>query len=80
MRRAHRPDQGTARPPLDPEAATRRLMIRERLGELLAELREAKRQDLDTKRSDPTADRKAGGRAIYDLMRRIAAMKGADLG
>jgi hypothetical protein len=50
------------------------------LQKLRDELAETKRADVAAKRAGRFEDRAAIGRAIYDLMRRIAAMKGADLG
>ena len=75
MRRGHRPDLGTALPPADPAAAERESDRAERIGELVAELRATKADDLATKRTNPTAERKTRGRAIYDLMRAIKALR-----
>jgi hypothetical protein len=80
MRRPHRPDLGTALPPADPAAAEREQDRAERVGELLAELRALKAEDLATKRTDPAADRHHVGRAIYDLMRALRALREADHG
>jgi hypothetical protein len=41
----------------------------------VAELRATKADDLATKRTNPTAERKTRGRAIYDLMRAIKALR-----
>ena len=50
------------------------------LAALVAELAETKRQDLAAKRAGHFEDRAALGRMIYDLMRQIAAARGASLG